>query len=101
MALRLASRNVFACVVEGSVRFCQWIDDPMAAILVRALSAVNSGKVGAAAITSGSGDLFVRVLADPVIKYHRTRTPGAAPSAPHHGGKGLRLCVKGIPVYLL
>ena len=101
MALRLASRNVFACVVEGSVRFCQWIDDPMAAIFVRALSIVNPGKVGAAAVTSGSGDLLVRVLADPVVKHHRTRTPGAVPSAPRHDGEGLRLCVKEILVYLL
>ena len=73
----------------------------MAAILVRALSAVNSGKVGAAAITSGSGDLFVRVLADPVIKYHRTRTPGAAPSMPRHGIEGLQFRVKEVFVYLL
>lgn len=73
----------------------------MAAILVRALSAVNPGKVGAAAVTSGSGDLLVRILADPVVKHHRTRTPGAVPSAPRHGGEGLRLCVKEILVHLL
>ena len=73
----------------------------MAAVLVRALSAVNPGKVCAAAVTSGSGDLLVRILADPVIKYRRTRTPGAAPSALHHGIEGLRLCVKEVFVYLL
>ena len=73
----------------------------MAAVLVRALSAVNPGKVCAAAVTSGSGDLLVRILADPVIKYRRTRTPGAAPSAPRHGGEGLRLRVKEVFVYLL
>ena len=43
----------------------------MTAILVRVLADMNSGKVGTAAITSGSCDLFVRVLADLVIKYHR------------------------------
>lgn len=73
----------------------------MAAVLVRALSTVDPGKVGAAAVTSGSGNLLVRVLADPVVKYHRTRTPRAAPSAPRHGIEGLRLCVKEIFVYLL
>ena len=50
--------------------------------------------LGAAAVTSGSGNLLVRILADPVVKHHRTRTPGAAPSAPRHGGEGLRLRVK-------
>ena len=73
----------------------------MTAILVRVLADMNSGKVGTAAITSGSCDLFVRVLADPVVKHHRTRTPGASPSALHHGIEGLRLCVKEILVYLL
>lgn len=101
MALRLAPRNVFARVVEGSIRFCQWIDDPMAAILVRALSAVNPGKVGAAAVTSGSGNLLVRILADPVVKHHRLRTPGAAPSTPRHGIEGLQFRVKEVFVYLL